>query len=134
MVCAEPDWGSFFVDDDDAASVQEVCREWTKSIRNPFIGRELPRLLKSAGLTDIKTSGYLLATYGLRDVNLVFDLKKTSEIVSEKNCNDSFNNWYKKLALRELGTTSFRRRHTHYSSRVEGVSLPVDRQDRDLAI
>ena len=102
VVCAEPDWGSFFVDDDDGHCVQEVCREWTKSIRNPFIGRELPRLLKSAGLTNMKTSGYLLATYGLREVNLVFDLQKTSEILSEKNCSDGFNNWYKKLALRDL--------------------------------
>ena len=86
VVCAEPDWGSFFVDDDDADCVHEVCREWTNSIRNSSIGRELPRMLRSAGLTNIKTSGYLLATYGLRDVNLVFDLRKTSEIVSEKNC------------------------------------------------
>jgi ubiquinone/menaquinone biosynthesis C-methylase UbiE len=101
VVCAEPDWGSFFVDDDDAESVQEICREWTKSIRNPFIGRELPGLLKSAGLTHIKTSGYLLATYGLRDVNLVFDLQKTSEILSEKTSSDDFNKWYQKLALRD---------------------------------
>ncbi len=102
VVCAEPDWGSFFVDDDDADSVREVCREWTKSIRNPLIGRELPRFLKSAGLTNIKTSGYLLATFGLRDVNLVFDLQKTSGILSEKNCSDGFTNWYKKLASRDL--------------------------------
>ena len=101
VVCAEPDWASFFVDDDDADCVLEVCREWRKSIRNPFIGRALPRLLKSAGLTNIKTSGFLLATYGLLDVDLVFDLQKTSEILSEKNCSDSFNNWYKKLALRD---------------------------------
>ena len=85
VVCAEPDWGSFFIDDDDANAVQEVCREWMKSIRNPSIGRELPRLMKSAGLTDIKTSGYLLATYGLRDVNLIYDVRKTSELLSEKN-------------------------------------------------
>ncbi len=101
IVCAEPDWGSFFIDDDDAGSVQEVCREWTKSIKNPFIGRELPRLMTAAGLTDIKTSGYLLATYGLDEVNLIFDLKKTSEILSEKHRSDNFNNWYQKLALRD---------------------------------
>ena len=101
IVCTEPDWGSFFVDDEDAASVHQVCREWTKSIRNPFIGRELPRLMKSAGLQNIKISGFLLATYGLRDVNLVFDLQKTSGILSERNCSDGFNNWYQKLALRD---------------------------------
>ena len=107
VVCAEPDWGSFFVDDDNADCVQEVCRGWMKSIRNPLIGRELPRLLKSAGLTDIKTSGFLLATYGLRDVNLVFDLQKTSEILSEKKGSDSFNNWYKKLELRDMQSPVF---------------------------
>ena len=101
IVCAEPDWGSFFIDDDDAGFVQEVRREWTKSIKNPFIGRQLPRLMKSAGLADIKTSGYLLATYGLQDVNLIFDLKKTSEILSEKDSSDNFKNWYQKLAFRD---------------------------------
>jgi ubiquinone/menaquinone biosynthesis C-methylase UbiE len=68
VVCAEPDWGTFFIDDDDAGCGEAVFEEWTRSIRNPGIGRKLPRLMKAAGLTNIEISGYLLATYGLRDV------------------------------------------------------------------
>ena len=101
VVCAEPDWGSFFIDDDDAGAVREICCEWTKSIRNPFIGRELPRLMASAGLANIRTSGRLLATYGLQDVNLIYDVRKTSGILSEKHRSDSFNHWYQKLASRD---------------------------------
>ncbi len=101
VVCAEPDWGSFFIDDDDADCFEEVYHQWTKSIRNPYIGRELPRMIKSAGLTDIKTSGYLLTTYGLHEVDMVFDLKKTSGILSERRDSDHFNNWYRKLVLRD---------------------------------
>ncbi len=106
-VCAEPDWGSFFIDDDDASIVREVRREWAKSIRNPFIGRELPRLMASAGLGNIRASGYLLATYGLQDVNLIYDVRKTSEILSEKDRSDSFNHWYRKLASRDSQSPVF---------------------------
>jgi ubiquinone/menaquinone biosynthesis C-methylase UbiE len=101
VVCAEPDWGSFFIDDDDTGAVREICHEWTKSFRNPFIGRELPRLMASAGVANIKTSGCLLASYGLRDVNLIYDVRKTSEILSEKDRSDRFNHWYQKLASRD---------------------------------
>ena len=101
IVCAEPDWGGFFIDDDDADCFEEVYHQWTKSIRNPYIGRELPRLMRSAGLKDIKTSGYLLTTYGLREVDMVFDLKKTAEILSEKTDSADFHNWYRKLMLRD---------------------------------
>ena len=101
VVCAEPDWGSFFIDDDDADCFEEVYHQWTKSIKNPYIGRELPRLMKSAGLIDIKTSGYLLTTYGLHEVDMVFDLRKTSEILSEKTQSEDFRNWYQKLMLRD---------------------------------
>jgi ubiquinone/menaquinone biosynthesis C-methylase UbiE len=101
VVCAEPDWGSFFIDDNDAAAVREICREWTTSFRNPFIGGELPRLMASAGLANIRTSGCLLATYGLQGVNLIYDVRKTSGILSEKHRSDSFNHWYQKLASRD---------------------------------
>jgi len=107
VVCAEPDWGSFFIDDTDASAVREICRKWTTSFRNPFIGRELPRLMASAGLANIRTSGRLLATYGLRDVNLIYDVRKTSGILSEEHRSDRFNRWYQKLASRDLQSPVF---------------------------
>jgi ubiquinone/menaquinone biosynthesis C-methylase UbiE len=107
VVCAEPDWGSFFVDDDDTDTVREVCRAWVQSIKNPFIGRELPRLMKAAGLTNIKTSGYLLATYGLPDVDLIYDVRKTCELLSEKEGSGKFNHWYGKLASRDAQSPVF---------------------------
>ncbi len=107
IVCAEPDWGSFFIDDDDADYFEPVYHQWTKSVRNPYVGRELPRLMKSAGLADIETSGYLLTTYGLHEVDMVFDLKKTSEILSEKTQSDDFRNWYRKLMLRDAQVPVF---------------------------
>ncbi len=107
VVCAEPDWGSFFIDDDDAGAAREVCRAFTESIRNPFIGRELPRLMKSAGLTSIETGGYLLATYGLSEVNLIYDVRKTSEILSDKTRNDRFDDWYRTLTARDAHSPVF---------------------------
>ncbi len=107
VVCAEPDWGSFFIDDDDANAVQEVCREWMKSIKNPYIGRNLPRLMKSVGLKNIETAGYLLATYGLGEVDLIYDVRTTSELLSAKTRSDRFNRWYQELASRNLQTPVF---------------------------
>lgn len=101
VVCAEPDWGSFLLDDGDARCVKAVSDEWTASIRNPYIGRELPRMMKLAGLTNVETGGHLLATYGLREVNLVFDLKKTCELLSEKIHSSDFFAWYQDLAFRD---------------------------------
>ena len=77
------------------------------SIRHPFMGRELPRLMTSAGMTNIQTSGYLLATHGLPEVNLIYDLKQTSEILSEKTSSSSFKDWYQKLASRDLQSPVF---------------------------
>lgn len=107
VVCAEPDWGSFFIDDDDAGAAQEVCRAFTASIKNPFIGRELPRLMTSAGLTNIEAGGYLLATYGLPEVNPIYDVRRTSEILSDKTRDDRFNHWYQTLTSRDAQSPVF---------------------------
>jgi hypothetical protein len=63
--------------------------------------------MASAGLTNIRTSGRLLATYGLRDVDLIYDVRKTSGILSEEHRSDRFNQWYQKLALRDLQSPVF---------------------------
>jgi len=55
-----------------------VHSQWMGSIRHSFMGRELPRLMTSAGMTNIQTSGYLLATHGLPEVNLIYDLEQTA--------------------------------------------------------
>ena len=107
VVCAEPDWGSFLLDDDGALCVKAVFDEWTASIRNPYIGRQLPRMMKSVGLTNIETSGHLLATYGLQEANLVFDLKKTCELLSEKTHSNDFFAWYQDLAFRDSSLPIF---------------------------
>lgn len=107
VVCAEPDWGSFFIDDDDAGCVQAVFEEWTRCIRNRHIGRKLPRLMEAVGLAKIETAGFLLATYGLRDVDFVFDVEKTCEILSKKHRSDRFMTWYRNLAVRDRATPVF---------------------------
>jgi len=107
VVCAEPDWGSFFIDDDDVRCVAAVSDIWTGSIRNRKIGRQLPRFMTAAGLTQIQTSGYLLATYGLKDVNLVFDVKKTAEFLAQSNPASGVASWYEKLELRDSRSPVF---------------------------
>ncbi len=107
IVCAEPDWGSFFVDDDEALCVEAVSRKWTGSFKNPHMGRQLARLMRAAGLTDIKTSGHLLPAHGLEEVNLVFDLEKTCEVLTEETQNADVCTWYKNLALRDSHSPVF---------------------------
>jgi ubiquinone/menaquinone biosynthesis C-methylase UbiE len=47
VVCAEPDWGTFTIDDDDRSTVKQIAALWEENIRNPWIGRQLSPELSS---------------------------------------------------------------------------------------
>jgi len=55
----------------------------------------------------IEVSGYLLATYGLHEVGVVFDVERTCQLLSEKNHSDDYINWYQSLAGRNQALPVF---------------------------
>lgn len=51
VTMAEPDWDSLVVDDEDLETSRAFTRYLAGRVRNPDIGRRLPRLARTAGLT-----------------------------------------------------------------------------------
>lgn len=53
VVAFEPDWGAYTLDVDDRTATRAVLDARSDSIRNDWIGRQLPRLFRRAGLAEI---------------------------------------------------------------------------------
>ncbi|OLB80215.1 MAG: ubiquinone biosynthesis protein UbiE [Actinobacteria bacterium 13_2_20CM_2_71_6] len=66
---AEPDWDSFIVDDIDAQTSRAFGSFLAGRVRNPTIGRQLPRLLEGAGfaLGSVVAHPVLLRDFGAAD-------------------------------------------------------------------
>jgi ubiquinone/menaquinone biosynthesis C-methylase UbiE len=79
ILCAEPDWGTFFIGTAFSARTKAIQDRWTESFRNPWIGRNLFGMMKSVGIGDLAIEAHLLLTEGFAASDLVFDLTKTIE-------------------------------------------------------
>jgi ubiquinone/menaquinone biosynthesis C-methylase UbiE len=76
-VCAEPDWGTFVIDDADPIAWQ-VAKVWRQGFRNPRIGRELEDRLKEAGFVDVQVQELVLATSSFESSDIVFDIAQSA--------------------------------------------------------
>jgi ubiquinone/menaquinone biosynthesis C-methylase UbiE len=86
LVCAEPDWSTFVIDTDDDDVLEIVQKKWSSSFRNPYIGRQLLRRIRSEKLQNIWSEGFVLLTDGLNAVDIVFDIYRTLDhLQSEDN-------------------------------------------------
>lgn len=57
-VCSfEHDWGTLVIDADDVRTAQKIASLHCDSIRTGRIGRQVPRLFKEAGLTEVSVTG-----------------------------------------------------------------------------
>jgi ubiquinone/menaquinone biosynthesis C-methylase UbiE len=53
IVVLEPDWDTLVIDAGPLAVTRAVCRAWADSIRNPAVGRQAARRLRSLGAIDV---------------------------------------------------------------------------------
>jgi hypothetical protein len=53
-VLAEPDWDTLVVDSPDQGLTRQLIRGQADSIRQPWIGRQLPALLEEVGLSAVQ--------------------------------------------------------------------------------
>ncbi|GLW63925.1 hypothetical protein Arub01_21690 [Actinomadura rubrobrunea] len=56
VLVADPDHGMWAPDLDDREAVRTVLTWWFDNIRNPWIGRRLPGLLRAAGLAEVQVT------------------------------------------------------------------------------
>ena len=78
VVCAEPDWGTFVIDDARHPFAQQIAQVWCEGFRNPHIGRELGERLKEAGFVDLQIQEVVLATLGFASCDMVFDITQSA--------------------------------------------------------
>jgi ubiquinone/menaquinone biosynthesis C-methylase UbiE len=78
VVCAEPDWGTFVIDDARHPFAQQIAQVWCEGFRNPHIGRELEERLKEAGFVDLQIQEVVLATLGFASCDTVFDITQSA--------------------------------------------------------
>jgi SAM-dependent methyltransferase len=103
LVCAEPDWGTFVMDADDRTITNSVVQTWRSGFRNPEIGRQLLRRVRSEGLENTWAEGLILLADGIHAANMMFDIYATAEKVKTKSPEQArgVDAWVKRLQERE---------------------------------
>jgi ubiquinone/menaquinone biosynthesis C-methylase UbiE len=79
ILCAEPDWGTFFIGTAFSTLTRAIQDRWIGSFKNPWIGRNLFGIMKTVGSGDLSIEAHLLMTQGFEASDLVFDITKTTE-------------------------------------------------------
>ncbi|MEV7417073.1 methyltransferase domain-containing protein [Streptomyces sp. NPDC089919] len=107
--CAEPDWETFTITDEDRATTRAVAHAWCAGFRNGWIGRELPALLAAAGVRDTVLTGHLLVARGRAEIDRVFDLSATLERIGRSGAPGSgragLEPWRRRLLRRDRAGT-----------------------------
>jgi ubiquinone/menaquinone biosynthesis C-methylase UbiE len=78
VVCAEPDWETFVIDDAADPIAQQIAQVWREGFRNPHIGRELRERLEEAGFVDLRIEEAVLSTLGFASCDVVFDITQST--------------------------------------------------------
>jgi ubiquinone/menaquinone biosynthesis C-methylase UbiE len=78
VVCAEPDWGTFVIDDAGHPIAQQIAQVWREGFRNPHIGRELRERLEETGFVDLRIQEAVLSTLGFSSCDMVFDITQSA--------------------------------------------------------
>ena len=103
LVCAEPDWSTFVIDADDNEMTDLVVQTWISSFRNPCIGRQLLRRIRTEGLENTWADGLVLLADGIKAADTVYDIYATVEKVKSGNEEKSraMDAWVRGLQERE---------------------------------
>jgi ubiquinone/menaquinone biosynthesis C-methylase UbiE len=76
-VCAEPDWGTFVIDDAHPIA-RQIAKVWKEGFQNPRIGHELKGRLEEAGFVDVQVREFILSTPGFETSDIVFDITQSA--------------------------------------------------------
>ena len=82
VLCAEPDWGTYLIGGPHSAVVERIQRDWIKTFRNPWIGRELSSMLAAAGVVDRRCEEFWLPTHGFAQSDILFEIDATVGLLS----------------------------------------------------
>jgi ubiquinone/menaquinone biosynthesis C-methylase UbiE len=101
VVCAEPDWETFAIDNGQHPIAQQIAHSWREGFRNPRIGRELRELLKEAGFVDLQVQEFVLSTPSFEISDTVFDITQSASQLARSTGNDEAVTWLASLRDRQ---------------------------------
>jgi ubiquinone/menaquinone biosynthesis C-methylase UbiE len=78
VVCAEPDWGTFAIEDGGSTVAEQIAKRWAESFQNPRIGRELRGQLEEIGFVQLRVREQILSTDTFESSDKVFDIAQTA--------------------------------------------------------
>jgi SAM-dependent methyltransferase len=76
VVAIEPDWGTFILYNGEFDVSGVIAEEFRRSIRNPYIGRELGTLFNECGIKQIQSRIHALCLRDFESADVVFDLNR----------------------------------------------------------
>jgi ubiquinone/menaquinone biosynthesis C-methylase UbiE len=97
VVCAEPDWGTFAIDDGQHPIARQIAQVWREGFRNPHIGRELKNHLKEAGFVDLQVQEIVLSTPSFESSDTVFDITQSAQQLARTTGNGEALAWLASL-------------------------------------
>jgi ubiquinone/menaquinone biosynthesis C-methylase UbiE len=100
VVCAEPDWGTFVIDDAHTMATR-IAQIWHDGFRNPRIGNDLRQHLEVAGFVDVRVQGARLSTASFESSDIVFDITQSTLRLAASSGSDEPIAWL--TELREQG-------------------------------
>jgi ubiquinone/menaquinone biosynthesis C-methylase UbiE len=101
VVCAEPDWRTFAIDNGQHPIAQQIARAWTGGFRNPHIGHELKDLLREAGFVDLQVQEFVLSTLDFESSDTVFDITQSASQLARNTGSDEALTWLARLRDRQ---------------------------------
>jgi ubiquinone/menaquinone biosynthesis C-methylase UbiE len=101
VVCAEPDWGTFAIDDGQDPLARQIAQVWREGFRNPRIGHELRDLLREAGFVDLQVREFVLSTPSFESSDTVFDITQSASQLARSTGIDKALTWLASLRDRQ---------------------------------
>jgi SAM-dependent methyltransferase len=101
VVCAEPDWGTFAIDDGQDPIARQIAQVWREGFRNPRIGHELKDLLREAGFVEVQVQEFVLSTPSFESSDTVFDITQSASQLARSTGNDEALTWLASLRDRQ---------------------------------
>ena len=93
VVCAEPDWGTFAIDNAQHPIAMQIAQVWSEGFRHPRIGHELRDHLKEAGFVDIQVKEFILSTPNFESSDIVFDITQSAHQLATSTGTDEPLTW-----------------------------------------
>jgi ubiquinone/menaquinone biosynthesis C-methylase UbiE len=101
VVCADPDWGTFVIDDANHAVGRQIAEFWLQDFRNPRMGLEIRTHLEETGFADIRVQEVRLSTSSFASADIVFDIAQSASRLAAATGSSEPLGWLSQLKERD---------------------------------